>query len=218
MILAGGFTGKTLENSLDTGGFVIEGAQKFDGLAVSLFAGLTKENDGFIGSSVNGGFAEQSTSANTFVGGSVKKKLGKNFALNATASFGSTGFAKHGLGLINEIENIRSSAFEIEVVKKLDVEGASLFDVALTQPLRVEAGQANVKIPMLYQNDGKLNFTEKKFSLSPSGRQLDLSFTINEKLYGKMGLALSYIATKDAGHIKTNKIEHSAALVLSTSF
>ena len=94
----GVFEGKSSDFDLETYGFIAEfGREKG---STHTFTGVTNEDDGFLETSVEGAFAEQSKAKTAYVGISSYGWLNDTWSYNALGSFGSTDFEVNGVGLL----------------------------------------------------------------------------------------------------------------------
>jgi len=101
-------------------------------------------------------------------------------------------------GIITSLEPLATSAFAFHASRPVAGAGALLL-VSLTQPLRVEAGDAVLSIPTGRTRDGGILRRQFTADLAPTGRQIDLSVRWERPL-GAGSLRLGTIATRHAGH------------------
>jgi subtilisin family serine protease len=212
------FSGESKDYGMVTSGFVSEYGREIGNSYASLFIGLTNENDGFLETSVEGAFAEDSSASTTFSGISGYGWLNDVWSYNALGSVGSTQMSVDGVGLLSDIENITSSSFAFEAARPLGLNDKDSFHIGLSQPLRVENGNATISIPRLYETNGNLSFDNVEADLSPSGRQLDLNLGYQASLNNLFNVGIQMAFSQDYGHIKSDEIIHSAAAFMKFDF
>ena len=84
--------------------------------------------------------------------------------------------------------------------------------------MRVETGDASIKIPQLYDTNGNLQFTQESVDLSPSGRQVDLSFSYKAKIDKNVNFGLQLSISEDYGHIKSDALVNSTFAFIKMDF
>ena len=131
-------------------------------------------------------------------------------------TLGSTNFDVDRVGLLENINDLKSSMFALEVSKSLTNRKSIHFGIY--QPLRIESGNTSILIPKLYETNGDLNFEKTSFKLEPSGRQIDLSVGYKTKLskFGDFLFLLS--SSKDYQHIKSQDVVNSASAYIKFDF
>ena len=212
------FDGKSADYGLKTGGFITEYGQEIGSVYSSFFFGGTNEDGGFLETSVSGAFAEQSTASTTFTGISSYGWLSDNWSYNALGTLATTQLNIKGAGLLNDIDNVTSTSFAIEISRPIGLNNRDSFHIGISQPLRVETGDASIMIPQLYDTYGNLQFTQESLDLSPSGRQVDLSFGYQAKIDENVNFALQLSISEDYGHIKSDKLVNSTFAFFKMNF
>ena len=104
-------------------------------------------------------------------------------------------------------------SFAIEVARPLGNYNSNSIHIGLSQPLRVEQGNAEVMLPELYDIGGDLKFSSTSVDLSPSGRQIDLTVGYRANLNSSTVLSIQGAISQDYGHQKSDS--HVAAGVAS---
>ena len=214
----GVFEGKSANYGLKTGGFITEYGQGIGNIHTSFFLGGTNEEGGFLETSINGAFAEQSTANTTFTGISSYGWLSDYWSYNALGTIASTHLNIKGAGLLNDINNVTSTSFAFEISRPVGLNNRDSFQIGISQPLRVETGDASVLIPQLYDTHGNLQFTQENIDLSPSGRQIDLNFGYQAKIDENVNLGLQLSISKDYGHIKSAELINSTFAIIKMDF
>ncbi|MCY3538209.1 MAG: hypothetical protein OXH24_11225, partial [Cyanobacteria bacterium MAG IRC3_bin_20] len=163
---------------------------------LSLGAGVVREHDALLGSQAAGAFGQLAADT-VFVRAGLKGEAGR-WSLSALGELGQVSAAVADSSLIEEISRLSTSAFRLSASRSLD-NGAKL-RLSLSQPLRVEGGSMDYTLADGIK-DGVV--TGKSFSapLSPSGRQVDLTTTVELPLAeGRLSLGVSRSAQPQHQH------------------
>jgi hypothetical protein len=214
----GVFDGKSFDYSMKTSGFVSEYGLDMGSTYSALFTGVTIENDGFLETSVEGAFAEDAKSNTTFAGISSYGWLNNNWSYNALGSIGSTKMDVGGIGLMSSIENVTSSSLAFEVSRPVGLFKKDSLHIGISQPLRVESGNASIMVPQLYEINGNMRFDTVSVDLAPSGRQIDIGAGYQATVYGGVDVTVQTSVSKDYGHMKSNNLVKSFAGFIKVKF
>ena len=175
---------------------------RFGGFAdsgLSLQAGWMSEANGALGSRPDGAFGELGTGT-VLTGLSASRRLSGSWTALGSAHAGMHRTDSRRQGIVREVSGLWSSAFAVGVVGR-DVAGSGdRLAFRLSQPLRVEAGRAQLRWVSGRSPDGRVELEQADLSLEPSGRQLDLEVAYARPWAG--GRAhMAAIASHDAGHV-----------------
>ena len=214
----GMFEGESVDYELKTTGFVAEYGHEMGSTNTSLFIGSTNEDGGFLETSVEGAFAEESLASTTFAGMASYGWLNSNWSYNALGSLGSTNMNVVGVGLLDDIKNVTSTSFAFEVARPIGFNEQDSIHIGISQPLRVETGHAKIMIPQLYDIGGNLNYSEANIDLSPSGRQLDVSLGYQAILSDAFNVGLQFAVSQDYGHVKSDGLVNSTFAFMKVAF
>ncbi len=194
---AGEATGVLMEYRLGGGGA---------GLAMQ--AGWLAEAEAAVGVRPSGAFG--ALRADSVIAGlSAHRGLGDGWSLLASAHVGTSRVEHPRRGMVQDMSALRTGSLAVGLIgEEIDHAGGRLA-VRLSQPLRVEAGQARVRWVSGRTPDGGVTAESALLDLEPSGRQFDFELVYARPWAG--GEAhLAAIATHDAGHVRD---EHEAALL-----
>jgi hypothetical protein len=205
----GVFDGKSREYGLETKGFISEYGRELGSSLGSIFFGVNNESDGFLETSIEGAFAEDSKSSTTFFGMSSYGWLNNKWSYNMLGSIGSTQMNVEGVGLLSDINNVKSTSFAFEASRPIGFVEKDRFYIGISQPLRVESGKASVMVPQLYEIGGNMNFDKANVDLAPSGRQLNLGLGYQATLYNFINVGVRTALSQDYGHKKSDNIVNS---------
>ena len=172
---------------------------RFGDSDLAIQAGWLAEAERLVGSRPSGAFGE--LGGNTgMMGLSAYRCLGDGWGLLASAHVGTSRAEVRRRGMMGNPSSLWTSSFALGLIgDEIDRAGGRLA-FRLSQPLRVEAGQAQLRWVSGRTTDGQVRIEHTAFDLEPSGRQLDLEVTYSRPWAGGR-VHLAAIASRDAGHV-----------------
>ena len=185
---------------------------RFGVSGLAMQAGWLAEAERLVGSRPSGAFGQ--LGGNTGMAGlSAYRHLGNGWGLLASVHAGTSRAEVRRRGMMHNPSALWTSSFAFGLIgNEIDRSGGRLA-FRLSQPLRVEAGQAGLRWVSGRTADGQVKIEHAALDLEPSGRQLDLEVTYSRPWAG--GRAhLAAIASRDAGHVNG---ENDAALLMRYS-
>ena len=175
---------------------------RFGGLAdsgLSLQAGWMSEANGAAGSRPDGAFGELRTGT-ILTGLSASRRLSGSWRVLGSAHAGVHRTDNRRQGIVRGVSGLWSGAFALGVIGRDVARSGDQLAFRLAQPLRVEAGRAQLRWVSGRSPDGQVEIEQADLSLVPSGRQLDLEVAYSRPWAG--GRAhMAAIASHDAGHV-----------------
>jgi hypothetical protein len=177
--------------------------QASDAARLTFAAGGLDERMGPLGSYVPIGSGFEMPSDTAFAGVSGQFDLGSGLWLDAEMGFARTDQAGEFLSLS---EQAVSSSWRLGLTtfcKELGF-GCRSLTWSISQPLRVESGQFSAWLadaPLEYFDP--LTFSERRFSATPTGRQIDFSLGSLHALPDGSELALRAVVTRDDRHVRS---------------
>ncbi|MDD9993443.1 MAG: S8 family serine peptidase [Rhodospirillales bacterium] len=161
---------------------------------IGLRAGWMGERQTLLGSESDGAFGDLVAHA-AFAGIEADTELG-SWRLGGTAEIGTVNAQAHG-GVFQEISSLATSAFALHATRQN--EDGSAFRVSLSQPLRVEEGQALLTLPSGRTTSGEVIRSTLTADVEPGGRQVDLALHWQQPL--EIGaLRLGATVSHEPGH------------------
>ena len=168
---------------------------------IGLRAGWMGERQTLLGSESDGAFGDLEAHA-AFAGIEADTELG-SWRLGGTAEIGTVNAQARG-GVFQTISPLATSAFALHATRKND--DGSAFLVSLSQPLRVEGGQASIAIPSGRTTAGEVIRNTLTADVEPGGRQVDLALQWQQPL--EIGeLRLGATLSHEPGHRKSADAE-----------
>ena len=168
---------------------------------IGLRAGWMGERQTLLGSESDGAFGDLEAHA-AFAGIEADTELG-SWRLGGTAEIGTVNAQARG-GVFQTISPLATSAFALHATRKND--DSSAFLVSLSQPLRVEGGQASIAIPSGRTTAGEVIRNTLTADVEPGGRQVDLAMQWQQPL--EIGeLRLGATLSHEPGHRKNADAE-----------
>ncbi len=165
-------------------------------LPVGIRAGWIEERETLLGSMGHGAFGNLSATTG-FLGIDGGVQLGR-WRLGGSGEFGMARPEVHG-GIIQDISTLATTAFSVHLGTTLADAGSLEFSVS--QPLRVEAGQAALQVPAARTRQGTVTYHGFTADLAPGNRWIDLAAQWNRRL-GPGEFRLGAIRSHRAGHRK----------------
>ena len=164
------------------------------GALLGFRAGWMGERQALLGTDPAGAFGSLASNA-VFAGIEAEGNLGP-WQLSAAAEAGSVNARPRG-GLFRNVSNISTSGFALRAARPA-ADGRA-FRVSLSQPLRVEGGEALLAFPSGRTKAGEVVHSAVAAGLEPSGRQIDLAFEWQQPLDHGV-LRLGATVSRQPGH------------------
>ena len=168
---------------------------------IGLRAGWMGERDSLLGSEADGAFGDLKAHI-AFAGIEADTELGP-WRLGGNAEIGTVHAQARG-GVFREISSLATSAFALHATRQ-NADG-SAFRVSVSQPLRVEEGQALLTLPTGRTKAGEVIRNTLAADVEPGGRQVDLALQWQQPL--ALGLLrLGATLSREPGHRKNADAE-----------
>ena len=140
-------------------------------MPLSLRVGSLLEQGSVLGTRPYGAWGDVNTTINYLsLAGHV---IRHGWLLNADLQLGYAVPSLHSVGMIDHISPLVTSTFDISATRKLA--GKHHIRLSVSQPLRIESGNATLTVPTGRQKNGTVMMQQLRTGLTPSGRQIDLS-------------------------------------------
>ncbi len=125
---------------------------------------------------------------------------------------GESGLAQGGM--------LHSDAFALDLWRRDAFASGDQIALRLMQPLRVNSGGYLLNLPVSYDySDLSVGYDLRRFSLTPSGRELDLEAAYTLPLLGGRGwMTANAFLRRQPGHIEAMETDRGAALRVSLRF
>lgn len=173
-------------------------------------AGIADEENGFLGLRGTGAFTLKGAKTETiFSGVNYSSKVSETFSLRASALFASSQMDNQSNTMFYGSEDILSDSYSL-IGEKTDIFGNDKLEFALSQPNRVSSGSMNIRLSNLADMDGNIFYTNKKISLDPSGRQIDVAFAYAKQFSKDFVMSTKFTQTSNLNHIKSSEKEYSS--------
>jgi hypothetical protein len=177
-----------------------------------LSAGLSRLDEkqtllgGRLGAALGG-----SGSSTLFLDFEARRDLGNGWSAAASARRGWTNFSGGRL---------QTAGYGFDISKSGLLSGADRLGFRLSQPLRVEKGGLRMLLPTAYDYESKTATNSlSRFSLSPSGREVDAELSYASSLLGGNGwLGGNLFVRRQPGHIASADHDYGAAVRFSLGF
>ena len=110
-----------------------------------------------------------------------------------------------------------SSSFEVNYELK-NLLNNDQFNISFSQPNRVEQGDMTFRFMGQADKNGVLPYQNHKVSLSPSGRQKDLTVSYYKNHSRNLKTGIKAVLTDDLGHVRNNNLDTNLLLSASYNF
>ena len=185
---------------------------------LSFTTGLIKEKNTFLLSEGSGAFdLSDEDNISNFYGFNLSKSLSDFSNIYLSTMFGNSKLNNASNSFIVDTSNVLSSSFEINYELKNLINSDQL-NISLSQPNRVEQGDMTFRFMGLADKNGVLPYQDHKISLSPSGRQKDLTVSYYKNYSRNLKTGIKAVLTDDLGHVKNNNLDTNLLLSATYSF
>ena len=177
---------------------------------VGFIAGIADEENGFLGLRGTGAFTLKGAKTETiFSGVNYSSKVSETFSLRASALFASSQMDNQSNTMFFGSEDVMSDSYSL-IGEKTDIFGNDKLEFAISQPNRVSSGSMYIRLSNLADMDGNITYTNKKISLDPSGRQIDVAFAYAKQFSKDFVMSTKFTQTSNLNHIKSSEKEYSS--------
>ncbi|MDC3158412.1 S8 family serine peptidase [Candidatus Pelagibacter sp.] len=185
---------------------------------LSFTTGLIKEKNTFLLSEGSGAFdLSDENNISNFYGFNLSKSLSDFSNIYLSTMFGNSKLNNANNSFIVDASDVLSSSFEINYELKNLINSDQL-NISLSQPNRVEQGDMTFRFMGLADKNGILPYQDEKISLSPSGRQKDLTVSYYKNHSKNLKTGIKAVLTDDLGHVKNNNLDTNLLLSATFSF
>ena len=207
------FTQTNISNNLDNevqSSFITSYQQEISkDLTYSLMFGLADEGSKFLGMTGDGAFDLEGSKSNTALAGAkVRFGVGEMSSIGLMAAISKSELSENNQGFVTGIDNVTADTFALSF-DTFNVFGNDKLSISMSQPHRVNSGTMGMQIAGLADSDGNIPYTYHDISLTPSGRQVDLSIEYSKDISENATIGARFIHTKEAGHVKSAQDENS---------
>ena len=163
--------------------------------AAGLRVGWLAEREELLGTSAAGAFG--GLSAESIFAAIEGRGEISGWELYGSAEIGTVAASPNG-GLIADVSTLTTSAFTLNATRALG--GGTGLGISVSQPLRVESGQAALSVPAGRTKDGRVLRRRVTADLSPSGQQIDVMAGWHWRSQSTGNLRLAGVWSHHPGH------------------
>jgi hypothetical protein len=189
-----------------------------DGSRLGLQFGRLEEQDRVLDASGGGALGLSGGASTTFIGLAGRTELASSLELFGQANLGLTRAGAPGPGLLQDLSMLYSSSFGVGLARRDLARDGDRLTVAISQPLRVEAGDAAIDRPLGRTYDGRILRRRDRLDLAPEGRELDLELGYRLTPVGIGEISLNWLTRLQPGHDAGAGPDHALALKLRRRF
>jgi Subtilase family len=176
--------------------------------------GQLEEQGRMLDASGGGALGLPDRSSTTFLGLAGRAELGARFELFGQANMGVTRPHRPAQGMLQKVSMLPSSSFGLGLARRNLAMKGDRFVLAASQPLRVEAGDAEIDRPLGRTFEGQIVRRREQIGLSPAGRELDLELGYRLSVPAAGELSLNWLTRLQPGHDAGAGPDHAVALRL----
>ncbi|MBL4613169.1 MAG: hypothetical protein JKY91_05440 [Emcibacter sp.] len=171
--------------------------------------GVLTEKGSVLGSLSTGAISLGKAATTTFGGVRVNWDMAEGLNVFAKASYGRTRVAAADLSLVEQINSLTSGSFAFGVTGQSLFQRGDRLSFAISQPLRVMGGYADVSYVSSrdFAKDlraDSLSFISNQVSLSPHGREIDFELAYHiADIFGAQ-VDVNFLHQINPGHNRTN--------------
>lgn len=127
--------------------------------------------------------------------------LTNGISLFGGAEIGRASGQAEGDGFVTEFNSAQFSGFHLGVAKADFVQKGDRITLSLAQPIRADAGDITMNLPVGRDKDGNIIYDQVSGNLSPSGREIDIaaSYFMQPDAFSTLQFDVMYAL--DAGHV-----------------
>ena len=174
--------------------------------------GQLQEQGGMLDASGGGALGLPEGASTTFLGFTGRAELAPRLEAFGQGSIGLTRTHGAGSSLLQDISVLSSSSFGLGFVRRALATKGDRLTVAISQPLRVEAGSAAIDRPLGRTFDGEILRQRAQVDLAPTGRELDLELGYRLALSRTSDLGLNWLTRLQPSHDAAAEPQHAVAL------
>ncbi len=186
-------------------GLVFEYNKKMENKDISFQTGVLKESSAMLGSSFTGAYGSLSDALTYFSGIDTSFNV-RDVHFQGSYFYGVTNTDLKKTGLIKDVSNLSSSAFNLGLYTNRVFNEGDRFGFRISQPLRLEKGNISLSLPVRRTVYREVLFDSFVSDLEPSGRQIDVEFIYSTPL--KNGTIKSrFGVSKDQGNVSRKDLQ-----------
>jgi hypothetical protein len=185
-----------------------------DPVRVGVQFGQLEEHERMLDASGGGALGLPEGASTTFLGVMGRAELAPRLEAFGQGSIGLTRSDGGGSSLLQDVSMLPSSSFGLGLVRHALATTGDRLTLAVSQPLRVEAGSAAIDRPLGRTFDGQILRQRAQVDLAPAGREIDLELGYRLGLTGLGDLGLNWVTRLQPGHDATAGPEHAVTLKL----
>lgn len=185
-------------------------------LALSL--GRLAERGGLLGGVAGGPFGVDRADT-TALGLSGRYDLGARFSLVGHYSEGYTRIRNGAGALLRDYTTLRSNAFGLALVGHDLWRLGDRFGLAVTRPLRIQGGSAELVVPERMDRHGKIYYSDgERINLNPDGQEVDMEVTYQWRVTRYTQVAGYFLYQHEPLHVKGADDGYTVYTVLRHEF
>jgi subtilisin family serine protease len=189
--------------------------RRFGPALLSLGTSRLAEDGTMLGSRFGAAFTGGGASS-TFLDSSLSYDLGGGWGAFGSYRRGWTRMA--GTGALVDEGRLGTDAWAFDISKAGAFSGGDRLALRVMQPLRVQSGGFDLSVPTSYDYaTGAVGYQAQRFSLAPSGREIDYELAYSTRLAGGRFGANLFLRT-EPGHVEASSSDIGGAIRFTLGF
>ena len=185
---------------------------------LQLVFGANYEQNKFLNSTSTGVFATGDLSNTNFTGLKYKKNLGDDFTFVGSGFAGYTYIDKAADSYIDSSTPLLTSSFTLGLAKANFIKEDQRIGFFINQPLRVEDGSLNLRVPTSSDRDRTVTYSNLNVDLEPDARQINFDIIFNKIITESSNLSANLTHVRNGDHSNESKNQNFFSLFYKKTF
>ena len=180
--------------------------------------GANYEQNKFLNSTSSGAFATGDLSNTNFTGLKYKKNLGDDFTFVGSGFAGYTYIDKAADSYIDSSTPLLTSSFTLGLAKANFIKEDQRIGFFINQPLRVEDGSLNLRVPTSSDRDRTVTYSNLNVDLEPDARQINFDIIFNKIITESSNLSANLTHVQNGDHSNSSNSQNFLSLFYKKTF
>tara|TARA_B100000579_G_scaffold169852_2_gene138322 strand:+ start:599 stop:2878 length:2280 start_codon:yes stop_codon:yes gene_type:complete len=185
---------------------------------LQLVFGTNYEKDKFLNSYSSGVFSTGDMSNTNFTGVKYKKELIENITFVGSGFAGYTHIDKASNSYIDSSTPLLTSSFTFGLAKSDFFTKDQRIGFFFNQPLRVEDGNLNLRLPTSSDRDRTVTYSNFNLDLEPDARQINLDIIFDKSITEMSNLSANITHVKNGDHSSSSDSQNFLSIFYKKTF
>ncbi len=184
---------------------------------MQLRASHLEEHGSLFGGAVGGSFGVDQARTRAF-GVTAEFQLSPSVTLVGNWDLGETHIDNAAASLLRDFDGLRSDAFSLGLLADDLLQADDRWGVAISRPLRMRRGKAQLIVPRGMDLQENISFTERSLTLEPDGHEIDLDMFYQFSPHANAQIATHLFVRRNPNHNNEGDVEVMFMGTLKWSF